>query len=210
MQSLRNVMGQLEQSPQWHAQARFRRLLSLWPQVVGAAVSQHSRPTGLQRDTLLVAVSSAAWAQTLTLERLSILKKLRDRLPKTEAPTDIRFSTGRWASAPQGTPLPNPALNGGEAPTPALRRQAPDPRPKTAAAAFEQWADRLRSHQAQQPSCPTCGCPSPPAELQRWSCCSLCATQAWKHTISSQRSPIAPPPASTPQAPTHPPPQSPT
>jgi hypothetical protein len=105
MESIQQLIGHLERNPQWQAQAQFRRIVALWPTVVGPAVSQHSRPTGLQQQVLQVAVSSAAWAQTLTLERLTILQKLRDRLPADSQPRDLRFSPGRWASAPQGIPL---------------------------------------------------------------------------------------------------------
>lgn len=186
MQSLQNVIGQLEQSPQWQAQGNFRRILSLWPQVVGVAVGQHSRPTGLNQGTLQVAVSSAAWAQTLTLERRTILQKLRDRLAPTVSLGDIRFSTGRWQSAPQTTAQGGGWDRGGRLqlsdplsdPWPTA---APPPRPATALAAFHQWSQRLQAHQAQQPRCPQCHLPCPQGEIDRWALCALCVTRPWQH-----------------------------
>jgi predicted nucleic acid-binding Zn ribbon protein len=77
MQSLQQAMADLEASSQWRSQALLRNILRVWPQVVGTAVAQHSRPTGLQKQVLQVRVTSAAWSQTLTFERLQILDKLR-------------------------------------------------------------------------------------------------------------------------------------
>lgn len=183
MESIQHLIGQLEQNPQWRSQVKFRRIVALWSAVVGPAVSQHSRPTGLHQQVLQVAVSSAAWAQTLTLERLAILQKLRDRLPANDAVTDIRFSTGRWATSPGGTLLPLPQAS----PLPSPRSTPWPDRPATALAAFNQWAEHLQAQQAQQPQCPQCHRPCPQEELQRWSQCALCATTPWQHTISSQR-----------------------
>jgi hypothetical protein len=134
MESIQQLIGHLERNPQWQAQAQFRRIVALWPTVVGPAVSQHSRPTGLQQQVLQVAVSSAAWAQTLTLERLTILQKLRDRLPADSQPRDLRFSPGRWASAPQGIPLGQLGADA-QRDRPVSRRQPQRERPSTAVAA---------------------------------------------------------------------------
>jgi predicted nucleic acid-binding Zn ribbon protein len=186
MESIQQLIGHLERNPQWQAQAQFRRIVALWPTVVGPAVSQHSRPTGLQQQVLQVAVSSAAWAQTLTLERLNILQKLRDRLPADSQPRDLRFSPGRWASAPQGTPLGQLGADA-QRDRPVSRRQPQRERPSTAVDAFNQWAERLQAQQADQPACPHCQRPCPATELARWSCCSLCATAAWQHAIAGHR-----------------------
>ncbi len=181
-------MGQLERSPEWHAQAQFRKILAVWPQVVGPAVSQHSRPTGIRQGILQVAVSSAAWSQTLTLERRFILQKLHPHLLNTDGVSDLRFSPGRWASFPQGTPLssresgPFPA---GTSLAPMSQRE----RPATADAAFHDWSQRLRSQQAHQPVCPQCHCPCPAVELQRWAVCALCATQQWQHQSAGRYDP---------------------
>lgn len=185
MESIQQLIGHLERNPQWQAQVQFRRIVALWPTVVGPAVSQHSRPTGLQQQVLQVAVSSAAWAQTLTLERLTILQKLRDRLPADSQPSDLRFSTGRWASAPKGTPLGQLGATRRDLPLP--HRHCQRERPPTAVDAFQQWAEWLQAQQADQPACPHCQRPCPATELTRWSCCSLCATAAWQHGIAGHR-----------------------
>jgi len=97
MQSIQTLMNTLERSPQWQANASVRRVLALWPQLVGEAVAQHSRPTKIQRRVLQVAVSSAAWSQTLTFERSRILQKLHESLPETQSTiADLRFAAGNW------------------------------------------------------------------------------------------------------------------
>ena len=181
MQSLNALMKTLERSPQWQANSRLRQILAIWSQLVGDAVTQHSRPTKVYRGVLQVAVSSAAWAQTLTFERSHILQKLHQKLPKTQAEIrDIQFATAQWHRESQRShPTPNISL--AEHPSwAALPSSQPDLQPKTASTAFHQWAERKRTQLSGQSLCPQCRCPCPTQELQRWSVCAICVVQRWQ------------------------------
>ncbi|MEM0981943.1 MAG: DUF721 domain-containing protein, partial [Cyanobacteria bacterium P01_H01_bin.58] len=102
MQSLQALMRQLEQSAQWQASATLRQILARWPQLVGAAVAQHSQPVKTHRKLLEVSVSSSAWAQTLTFERTKILTKLHQQIPASIYEVqDLRFTTVRWRQPQQ-------------------------------------------------------------------------------------------------------------
>lgn len=186
MQSLRQVMTDLESSPQWRSQAALRNVLRVWPQAVGAAVAQHSRPTGFKKQVLQVMVTSAAWSQTLTFERLQILEKLRPRLPQAIVISDIRFSPGRWSSSPQ-SPLGEHML--ANHPSRWSREIAPvhTARPDSAIAAFNQWHHHLNLRNIEQKLCPQCQCPCPTGELARWSVCSICAAHRWQAAIGQAR-----------------------
>jgi predicted nucleic acid-binding Zn ribbon protein len=179
-------MTDLEASPQWRSQAALRTVLKVWPQVVGTAVAQHSRPTDLRRQVLHVRVTSAAWSQTLTFERLKILDKLRPQLSSAVVIKDVRFSPGRWSSPSQAT-SGNALLEN----HPSLWSRAIVPakseRPDSAIAAFNQWQEDLQNRNSAHKLCPSCQCPCPPGELVRWDVCSICATQLWQAVIGQAR-----------------------
>lgn len=181
MQSLNALMQNLERSPQWRATAGLRQVLAIWPQLVGEAVAQHSRPIKVYRGVLQVAVSSAAWAQTLTFERSRILHKLHQKLPATKTEIqEIRFAPAQWQrETQQSQPTLNTLLT--EHPSWAdLPKRQPNLSPKTAHDAFQQWADRKRTQLASQSQCPRCHSPCPTQELKRWSVCAICITHQWQ------------------------------
>lgn len=184
MQSLQALMRQLERSPEWQSTALLRQLGTLWPEVVGAAVAQHSRPTKVYRDVLQVAVSSAAWAQTLTFERALILQKIHQKLPKAaDSVKDIRFAAASWQQVTRTTTPPRRlrnSLHPSWVASPGGHHHAPA---KTAEEAFQRLAQRQQARLASQPRCPTCGCPCPAQELERWPACAICMTHQWQ-TIS--------------------------
>ncbi|MEM9009233.1 MAG: DUF721 domain-containing protein [Cyanobacteria bacterium P01_F01_bin.86] len=180
MQSLQMLMQQLERSPRWQASAAFRELLALWPQLVGTAVAQHSRPHQIQRGSLHVAVSSSAWAQTLTFERLRILDKIHQQIPTTKTDIhEIRFATARWRQVQRRSrPLKPPQIveHPSWTSSPQIGAQ---PRPQTATDAFNHWAQRIQIQFATQSLCPECRCPCPTQELKRWPACSICMSHRW-------------------------------
>ncbi|MDB9525914.1 DUF721 domain-containing protein [Oscillatoria sp. CS-180] len=181
MQPLQALMKNLERSPQWRASSGLRQILAVWPQLVGEAVAQHSQPIKIYRSALQVSVSSAAWSQTLTFERLRILQKLHQRLPnlKTEI-RDMRFSTAKWQQVTQRSqPISQQMLTEHPSWGGACKKSLRQPSPQTAKAAFQQWAIQKRNQLASQSRCPRCHCPCPTQELQRWSVCAICVSHQW-------------------------------
>lgn len=180
--SLRQVLGFLENQDSWKGRRQFQQILACWFEVVGPAVAAQTRPVSMQRRVLQVATSSAAWAQNLAFERHRILEKLNARLPL--GLTDVRFSTAHWQSEygqVSSMPLSETARLWQEHPS----RVADVPTPKGISlpeipdpqAAFRNWARVVRLRSQNLPLCPTCQCPTPAGELDRWAICALCAAK---------------------------------
>lgn len=203
-ESIDHLLAHVEQQPTWRDRRPYLWLCQHWAEVVGAAVANHAQPTGYSRNVLYVAVSGAAWAQTLSFERQRLLAKIADRVPVPFRPplADVRFSTARWSevqrstssssSAPrsatpsqatnqvtnqaisQRTSPPAPSQPDGRSPA------SPDPAPATIApldakTAFDRWAARAKAQAQVLPRCPACDRPTPKTELDRWRVCSPCA-----------------------------------
>ena len=173
-------MQQLERSPRWQASTTFRSLLALWPQLVGTAVAQHSQPHQIYRGSLQVAVSSAAWAQTLTFERLRILKKIHQRIPTAAAEIQaIRFATARWQQLQRQSELLKVSRLQDHPSWVKASQSTSQALPQTAEEAFRRWSQRIQTQMANQSFCPECNCPCPTQELQRWTVCAICMSHHW-------------------------------
>ena len=185
--SLNHLLNSLQEQAEWQP---LQHLLKFWPEVVGAAVAAHTRPTAIQRDILSVATSSAAWSQTLTFERQRILEKLNAKLPSPVL--DIRFSTAQWQRPKNSSLEPESATRNfwREHPScfvdapPGLKIEQDDRDPN---ATFDRWAKLMQARSHGLPLCPQCHCPTPPGELQRWASCSICTTKQW-HASMIERS----------------------
>lgn len=173
-QSLHQVLNAIETQEEWKGRQQLQHIRTCWLEIVGRVVSDHTRPIAIQREVLQVATSGSAWAQTLSFERHRILLKLNSRV--SSSLTDIHFSTAHWhtpiSQSPQSSDLEaqHPSWIGSTKRSP--RPQAP----QTATAAFHQWATLVQERSNHLPLCPTCQCPTPPGELQRWAVCAICTT----------------------------------
>ncbi|WP_013323471.1 DUF721 domain-containing protein [Gloeothece verrucosa] len=184
-ESISEIINFVEQQPGWEMVRLYRHIQRCWSTLVGSRVAAHTRPLFVQRQVLWVATSSSAWAQNLSLMRYSLLKKLNAQL--SEPLSDIRFSPASWYNSLQ--------IDDGEDQAQAnLREQHPsfvsreqdlikpeqspslsdDPQ-----AVFEHWVQKMQQNHQHLPLCPSCHCPTPRGELQRWSVCSYCATKEW-------------------------------
>ncbi|WP_460201727.1 DciA family protein [Scytonema sp. NUACC21] len=177
LKSLNDILSVLETQAKWQEQP-FPKLLKCWAEIVGIAVAAHTQPLSIQRDVLRVATSSAAWAQNLTFERKRLLLKVNDKL--STALVDIHFSTAGWQrpknpNAEQEiiSPRHHPSYVGDGKNLPAK----PTATPKDANTAFRNWSETVQARTLGLPLCPTCQCPTPVGELQRWQVCSLCAAK---------------------------------
>lgn len=176
-QPLQQILNHLEQQPSWETHRQYRRLVAVWTQVVEPRVAKHTRPLYLANQVLWVATASSVWAQHLSLQRVSILKKLDLLLPDTV--TALRFSSAHWSTTQvadsQGNSVHPSALPELEVSKPPSGNQDL----KTAKVTFEDWAQAVQTRGAQLPLCPNCHCPTPPGELERWSLCACCIAQHW-------------------------------
>lgn len=177
LQPLNQVLHGLRTHPMWQEQRQFQLLLECWPEIVGPVVEAQTRPLAISRQRVLrVATSSAVWAQNLAFERHLILEKLNQRL--SSPLVEIQFSTGQWLQSPSTRAVKAEALL--SQPSPRLKLAPPPPRPPDSQTAFQQWAKTVQARSQQHPLCPQCRCPTPPAELQRWRTCGLCAVKTMR------------------------------
>jgi predicted nucleic acid-binding Zn ribbon protein len=213
LEPLKGTIAGVMARPEWQRQQQFEELCRRWPTLVGAAVAQRTRPTGVRQGVLQVAVAHGTWAQTLTYERRRILKKVQDALPSplVQGLQEIQFSTARWHGREGATPsrstlpLPNQNPLKGHSPAPAPALAPPGPRSRStqpndsqtprpsAGEAFARWAARRQARSQQFPRCRRCQCPAPPAELDRWGVCGACMRQEWAAAGSALGTPTGPP-----------------
>lgn len=176
--SLEQLLRQLQQDPRWQQDRTLRQIQQHWASLVGPAIAAQAEPVAIQRQTLQVAVTSGAWAQTLSFERLRLLQRLRQELKvKPQDIKDIRFSTAyrdrRTITAPLESDRQQQSWQAhpcrlGDTLSSAI---ASDP------------LQRRRDLSRRLPRCPRCGIPTPPGELQRWRCCALCIRQQWSDPV---------------------------
>lgn len=181
---INRLMQQFEQQPRWQSRRAFRLVQQNWSQIVGPAVACQARPVRIERQMLYVAVANPMWGQTLTLERATMLEKLRRQFHIELK--DIRFSSGDWyrrppAASPEADrnqPLALPRwLQNHPSFDPVTTAKPAEAAPETAVESFQRWASLSQQLAQNHPLCPACRCPCPEGELRRWSVCCVCAAQ---------------------------------
>jgi predicted nucleic acid-binding Zn ribbon protein len=193
LNSLSQVIDHIQLGENWQYHRQYLQILGHWAAVVGESVAEQTRPCGVYRQVLQVAVSSSVWSQALVFERRRILVKLNPKLVGSAPPLlDIHFSTAKWASPSKpltpnksNKPTPNQAA---ESELSEPMKQHPSfvrspqstlpnhPRaPETALEAFQRWSAAVKYSTAHLPKCPCCSCPTPVGELSRWRMCRTCA-----------------------------------
>jgi predicted nucleic acid-binding Zn ribbon protein len=190
LNSLSQVIDRIQLDENWQHHRQYLQILGHWAAVVGESVAEQTRPCGVYRQVLQVAVSSSVWSQALVFERRRILVKLNPKLVGSAPPLlDIHFSTAKWAS-PSKPNQPNKSASAPIAETelselmklhPSFVRSPQSslpthPRPpETALEAFQRWSEAVKHSTAHLPKCPCCSCPTPLGELSRWRMCRTCA-----------------------------------
>ncbi|MEC4814373.1 MAG: DciA family protein [Scytonema sp. PMC 1069.18] len=175
--SINDILSVLEAQAKWQEQP-FQRLLKCWTEIVGTKVANYTRPLSIQRNVLWVATPSAAWAQNLTFERKRLLLKLNEMLSLNLV--DIHFSTAGW-QLPKNSdnrqqrllPQEHPSYLGDVN----LSNQDISLSSQDVHETFQHWAKIVQERSHNLPLCPSCHCPTPQGELQRWGICSLCAAK---------------------------------
>ncbi|MGQ9837278.1 MAG: DUF721 domain-containing protein [Cyanobacteriota bacterium] len=200
LQKLDQALGSFSSHPLWAELRQMQALRQLWPEVVGEVVAAQTYPLSVRRQVLQVATSNPAWAQNLAFQRHLILKKLNNHL---QTPlSDIRFSPGAWHEGSRPTPHPHsdteltdkfygvprlakpkdhqPLTSQSKSHFKPLEQQLKQQLPRDAKTAFERWARGVKQRQTEQNflPCPTCSCPTPAAELERWFVCGFCHRQS--------------------------------
>jgi predicted nucleic acid-binding Zn ribbon protein len=193
LDSIEQILTQLEIQPGWEKFRAHRQLLKCWSQVVNQQTAQHTRPLYINRQILYVATSSSARAQELAFQRYTLLKRLNQQqqliLEIKDEIKDIHFSSFQWhqltysqetqvalftISVRQKIKIVPAQLNGIKQDNKAENRNnhlSSQERAKNAAQRCLRTI-KLRSEVAL--TCPQCGSVCSQAELNRWNLCHHC------------------------------------
>ncbi|MEB3309505.1 MAG: DciA family protein [Snowella sp.] len=183
LNSLDSLLNRLQQQPHWEEYNVYRQALKAWETAIDSKILQYTKPLALRRQVLWIATASSVWAQTLTMQRYTLLKKLNAHL--SQPLTDLRFSSAQWHQVQPLNTLQDlePAAQSDsyqaflKTLTFPEEEQTPSQTPKEA---FQRWTKILQIRAENLPICPQCQSPTFPQELERWSVCANCATQQWR------------------------------
>lgn len=182
MHSLDKILSKITQQPEWQEYQQYQQLLKCWRQVINRKISQNTRPLYFSRGILGIATSSAVWAQELTLQRYSLLKKLNKHLNFDVK--DIRFTPARWDDIINQHNQPNLSkkLNKKENIAAASSAKQAESAtnistPETPHESLQNWLEKVKMRSQILPLCPQCHSPTPQKELERWHLCCHCMAQ---------------------------------
>lgn len=189
--SLEKILAAIENQPNWEKQRQYRILLQCWQKVVQPQVARETRPLYIARQVLWVATSSSVWAQTLSLQRYTLVKKLNPQLP--EKLTDIRFSSAQWYdhNCAANSQFTNPAHPNQPHPSQVVLADNSDSVNNLAGktpldSARQNWLSAIQGRLRQLPLCPQCQSPTPEGELERWGQCACCVSAHWSSSSSEK------------------------
>ena len=176
---LDRILKQVTQQPEWSRYREYQQIKKCWQQVVNNKTFINTRPFGVERNTLYVATSSAVWAQELSLQRYSLIKKINSRIDFTLK--DIRFSPAKWHDRQQQNNQDNVELSLQEFKPhiPKAERSQMVKNPSDANAAIHNWLQNLQNKSQDLVRCPQCQSITTQAELSRWQVCRHCIAQKW-------------------------------
>lgn len=176
------------------AVARHTRPITLHNQQLKVATTSQAWAQNLMFERNRLRAKLNQYLQTLQTPHLQ-------NSPLTPPIQQLHFSAGQWPkskSKPTSTstksqptrqrdrPATPPRQHAQRQPAPSppqsLSPQSPPPSPPklTPQDAFSHWSEQIQTQRQHLPPCPICNVPTPPAELKRWQCCSLCATRQWR------------------------------
>jgi len=181
MLPLNKILNKITQQPEWQEYRQYQQLSTCWRQVINQKISQNTRPIYFSRGVLGIATSSAVWAQELTLQRYSLLKKLNKHLDFDVK--DIRFTPARWDDIIIQNNQTNSTEKSHIQKNTVISSQKKAELtteisiPKTAPQTLQNWLEKVKVKLQILPLCPQCNSPTPQKELERWNLCCHCMAQ---------------------------------
>ena len=181
MFSLDKILSKITQQPEWQEYNQYQQLVKCWRKVVNRKISQNTRPLYFSREIFGIATSSAVWAQELTLQRYSLLKKVNQQL--NFKVKDIRFTPARWADNIIQDNQVNIVKNlNNKENIATFKEKQPElvteiAIPETAQESLQNWLAKVKKQSQLCPLCPQCNSPTPQKELERWHLCCHCMAQ---------------------------------
>ncbi|MGL5805440.1 MAG: DUF721 domain-containing protein [Xenococcaceae cyanobacterium] len=184
MDKIEQLLELIVQQPEWESYRQFCSVLDFWQTLVGEKIANNTRPLSIVRNVLWVATSNSAWAQSLSMQRYTLLKKLNAQLSDRHL-LDIRFSSAQWH---QKTNLTKDAIA-----TEQIINNHPShidldssqlsldrlPKNNNPEAALQRWSQIIKRRSQHLPLCPQCDCHTPEGEIERWGLCCHCVAKKW-------------------------------
>ena len=175
--SLDGVLQRILEQPAWKSYRDYRQIASVWDEFVSPQAAKNSKPLHIERDTLLIATSSAVWAQEIALQSFTIINRINARCGTNLK--KIRCSPARWQDLNKAKKttasnvIPLQEVN--------LQKALADNKSSQSKDAKEQVKQLLAKikTQADNTICPQCQTLTSTAELKRWQKCRHCAAQQW-------------------------------
>jgi predicted nucleic acid-binding Zn ribbon protein len=191
MQQIEKLLQTLIAQPGWEDYRRFCIVIDCWQKTADEKVLSNTRLLYIARDVLWIATSNSVWAQTLFMQRYTLLKKLNSQLG--DRLSDLRFSPAQWyqnnkfnknTQSPIQTTDREQDPNSIEVDRETINFKKTNLE-NNLNTAFKQWAEINKVRSQNLPLCPRCSCHTPSGELDRWGLCYLCAAQNWSHKSNS-------------------------
>ncbi len=184
MDKIEQLLGLIVQKPEWESYRQFCSVVDFWQTLVGEKIANNTRPLYIVRNVLWVATSNSAWAQSLSMQRYTMLKRLNAQLSDRHL-LDIRFSSAQWhqktnltkdAIATEKTTNNHPSRIDLDSTQLSLDRLPKNNNPE---AALQRWSQIIKRRSQHLPLCPQCHCHTPKGEIERWGLCCHCVAKKW-------------------------------
>jgi len=92
--SVKDILAGVLNNPKISKKLTQYAVLDLWPEIVGKALAEKTRPDRVSGETLYVEAKNAAWVQELTFMKGLILQKIREECPDSKI-VDVKFFAKR-------------------------------------------------------------------------------------------------------------------
>ncbi|GIW25385.1 DUF721 domain-containing protein [Meiothermus sp.] len=153
------IIAQILRQKGLSAGVRRGRVLALWPEIAGPALSELTEAERLEDGVLFVRVADSVVAHQLTYLREEFLRRYQEKLPGLVA--ELRFVVGaEKKTRPKSKPPPPPPLSLEEE---AHLRKLAERSPEDLRGAILRAGKAVLQKQKENPHppCPICGAPSP-------------------------------------------------
>lgn len=172
LNNLDHLLKKLTEKPEWVNYRQQCYLLQEWENLVGESIAPYTRPLYIRRDVLWIAVPNSVWAQTLTLQRRTLMQSINQMI--SPPLRDLRFSPAQWQHKSVNIAPENDFLESAIISQP-YQETKKDSHPQEA---LESWLKVLETRKCYYSPCPLCQSPTPPEEVMRWGCCHVCFTHS--------------------------------
>lgn len=100
--AIKNILGAVLKRHGLDQEIDRYRFVLHWPDIVGADIARRTKPECLRNGSLVIRVTTSAWAQELAFHKATILARLKRFLGEGETVKDVFFQVGPIDDSPAG------------------------------------------------------------------------------------------------------------